>query len=124
MKRLIISALLLCIMWLGSASAFATENNPQAAPEAIVTAGNARFTVLTSRLIRAEWSEDGQFEDRATLTFINRRLPVPEYTVSQSRSKVVIKTKDLVLTYRKGNIFSAENLKAEFMMNGKKVVIK
>ena len=122
MKRLIISALLLCIIWLGSASAFAAENNPQAAPEAIVTAGNARFTVLTSRLIRAEWSEDGQFEDRATLTFINRRLPVPEYTVSQSRSKVVIKTKDLVLTYRKGDIFSAENLKAEFMMNGKKVV--
>ena len=98
------------------------ENIPQAAPEATVVVGNARFTVLTPQLIRAEWSEDGVFEDRATLTFVNRRLPVPKFKVSESRSKVVIKTDNVVLTYHKGEIFSADNLKAEFMLNGKKVV--
>ena len=47
------------------------DNDPKADAEAVVVAGNARFTVLTPQLIRMEWSEDGIFEDRATLTFVN-----------------------------------------------------
>ncbi len=44
-------------------SATAEANNPVATPEAIVISGNARFTMLTSQLIRMEWAEDGQFND-------------------------------------------------------------
>ena len=54
-------------------------DNPVADPKAIVTVGNARFTVLTPQLIRMEWSADGKFEDHASLVFINRRLPVPKF---------------------------------------------
>jgi len=57
-------------------------DNPVADPRAIVTVGHARFTVLTSRMIRMEWADDGSFEDHASLVFINRRLPVPKFTQS------------------------------------------
>lgn len=46
--------------------------NPVANAKAVVTAGNARFTVLTDRLIRMEYSSSGSFEDRATVAFLNR----------------------------------------------------
>ena len=93
-------------------------DNPKANEKAVVVAGNARFTVLTSQLIRMEWAENGVFEDNATLTFINRNLPVPEFTVEQNDAELVIKTSDVTLTYVKGAKFSAENLKAEFLLNG------
>ena len=51
-------------------------NNPSPNPDSVVTAGQARFTVLTSRLIRMEW---GQTVDTATLTFLNRYLPAPSF---------------------------------------------
>ena len=98
----------------------AATADPKANEKAVVVAGNARFTVLTSQLIRMEWAEDGKFEDNATLTFVNRNLPVPEFTVEQNDAELVIKTADVTLTYVKGAKFSAENLKAEFMLNGEK----
>ena len=105
--------------------AYATQTeNPKANEKAVVVAGNARFTVLTSQLIRMEWSEDGTFEDNATLTFVNRNLPVPTFTVEQSDTELTIKTEDVTITYAKGTKFSAESLKAEFMLNGEAVVWK
>ena len=73
-------------------SAVAAENDPVANPKAQVIAGNARFTVLTDRLIRMEWAENGQFEDNATLAIINRNLPVPAFTTTKTGEGVQIKT--------------------------------
>ena len=95
--------------------------HPKADPQAVVTSGNARFTVLTPQLVRMEWSEDGVFEDRATLTFINRTTPVPEFRVRESRSKLTITTSALTLTYGKNGKFTPENLKVVFRLNGKDV---
>ena len=100
----------------------AVADNPKADAKAVVTSGNARFTVLTPQLIRMEWSADGQFEDRATLTFVNRETPVPEFKVRESRSKLTITTPALTLTYLKNGKFSDKNLKAVFKLNGKEVV--
>jgi alpha-glucosidase len=55
--------------------------DPVANLEAIVVSGKARFTVLTERLIRMEYDENAIFEDRATLAFVNRKLPVPDFTL-------------------------------------------
>ena len=96
-------------------------DNPKADEKAVVTVGNARFTVLTPQLVRMEWSADGRFEDRATLTFVNRELPVPEFKVSESKSKLTIRTSALTLTYLKNGRFSADNLKVVFALNGKPV---
>ena len=118
MKRL--SMLVLAMLML-PLSAFA-ENNPKADEKAQIIVGNARFTVLTPQMIRMEWSADGKFEDRATLTFVNRKLEVPQFKVRQTRSKVTITTSNVTLTYKKGEKFSAENLSAEILVAGKKVV--
>ena len=73
------------LLLLGAASATRAQDpaekyNPVADPAAEVVLGNARFTVLTPRMIRMEWAADGHFEDHASFVFLNRRLPVPRFT--------------------------------------------
>ncbi|MFR8224815.1 MAG: hypothetical protein ACLU9X_10075 [Alistipes shahii] len=117
MKR---ATILFTVLWLTLGAAAA--GNPKADPRAVVEAGNARFTVLTPQLIRMEWSEDGRFEDRATLTFVNRETPVPDFKVRDTKSRLTITTPALTLTYTKGGKFSDKNLKAVFRLNGREVV--
>ena len=120
MKR-IFSVLFLSFLTALSVAAVSPDDaDPRASEQAVVVAGNARFTVLTPQLIRMEWSEDGLFEDRASLTFINRNLTVPEFKVKKSGKKVVIKTADLLLTYIGDLPFDASNLKVEFLTAGEK----
>ncbi|HEY1649889.1 MAG TPA: TIM-barrel domain-containing protein [Terracidiphilus sp.] len=88
--------------------------DPVANPAAVVTMGQARFTVLTPQLIRMEWSADGKFEDHASLVFINRRLPAPRYShsLTNNGATLTIKTDALTLTYAPSGDgrFTAENL--------------
>ena len=107
------------------ASAIPGVHNPVANPEAIVTHGNARFTVLTPQLLRMEWAADGKFEDHASLVFLNRRLPVPNFTVEQPAQQLVIKTSALEIHYKptagSNGQFTADNLAVTFTLNGKQV---
>jgi len=48
------------------------RGRPRAHPAAVVVHGDVRFTVLTPRLVRLEWSEEGVFEDRASYAFPTR----------------------------------------------------
>ena len=91
------------------------QDNPVAAPGAVVTVGNARFTVLTDRLIRMEWAADGVFEDRASLAIVNRNLPVPKYSYSLKGDVLTISTSKVKLIY-KGGRFTSENLSVKFGM--------
>lgn len=112
MKRL---SLLVATLLSAFSGLYAQKNNPVAAPEAVVVCGNARFTVLTDRLIRMEWAQDGAFEDRASLAVVNREMPVPAFTSVRSGEGVTIKTSKITLTY-KGGRFSPENLSVQFGM--------
>ncbi len=116
MKRLLLATAAICCFL----TAFA--ENPKANEKATVTAGNTRFTILTPQLVRMEWSADGRFEDRATLTFVNRETPVPEFKVRDSKTRLTITTKSLTLTYDKTGAFTDKNLKVCFKLNGKEVV--
>lgn len=82
--------------------------NPVASPGAIVpgSGSTARFTVLSDYVIRMEYSHSGVFEDRATLTFLNRKLPVPSYTSHVNNGILTIRTNQLTLTYQIGQIFA------------------
>ena len=101
-----------------------------AEPRALVALGNARFTVLTPRLIRMEWSADGQFEDHASLVFLNRKLPVPKFTHEISSAsdaqRLTIETEALKLIYAPAassdGKFTADNLEIDFTLNGQPVV--
>ncbi len=97
------------------------DENPHADPNAVVIVGNARFTMLTDRLIRMEWSENGSFEDNATLAVVNRNLPVPEFTVKKAGNGVQIRTGSLTLKYDGSGKFNANNLSVDFKVNGKAV---
>ena len=100
--------------------------NPVADPAAVVTSGEARFTVLTSKMIRIQYSAAAQFEDRATFAVVNRRLPVPAYMVETVDGYLYIRTDDLTLRYKVGSEFKAsdarpDNLMVTFQMNGRTV---
>ena len=91
------------------------EYNPVANKNAVVESENVRFTVLTPRLVRLEWSEDGGFEDKASLTFVNRNLPVPKFVKEVSNGFLQIKTDKFILKYKVGSgKFSDENLQIVF----------
>jgi alpha-glucosidase len=78
--------------------------DPIADPKAVVTVGNARFTVLTPELIRMEWAADGKFEDHASFVFLNRRLPVPKFESDNEATgpdkSLTIETDALILSYK------------------------
>jgi alpha-glucosidase (family GH31 glycosyl hydrolase) len=95
--------------------------NPVANPQAVVTQGNARFTVLTPQLIRMEWVADGKFEDHPSFVFLNRRLPIPKFTHSNESGKLTIQTSALQLTYTGTDKFNADNLTITFTLDGKQV---
>ncbi len=84
---------------------------PQAHPDSIVSAGPARFTVLTSRLLRLEWSETGRFEDRGSLAFPHRYAAPPPFTATTEQGVTTITTDALRLRYRhEAGPFSSQNL--------------
>jgi alpha-glucosidase len=103
-----------------------SANDPVADPKAVVTLGHARFTVLAPELIRMEWAADGKFEDHASFVFINRRLPIPQYSreITANGSKLTIKTDALTLSYnRKGDgRFTSDNLTISLTVDGKPAV--
>lgn len=83
----------------------------RAATAATVTRGQARFTVLTPRLIRLEWSPSGRFVDAPSQVFIDRDQPVPRFTTTVERGKLVIRTDALELSYTlDSGRFAAANL--------------
>jgi len=105
-----------------SAISKAEATDPVANTEATVIYQNARFTILTSRLIRMEWAADGQFEDRATLAIVNRNLPVCDFKTRITLDGIKISTKDLTLNYSGNGKFHEDNLSVSFKLNGKTVV--
>jgi alpha-glucosidase (family GH31 glycosyl hydrolase) len=103
---------------------------PVADPKAEVVDGRARFTVLTSQMIRMEWAVDGKFEDHASFVFLNRKMPVPHFTqniVKLGAGQVLtLQTDALKLTYTVSSgsdgKFTADNLQISLRVDGKDVV--
>ncbi|MCC5788077.1 MAG: DUF5110 domain-containing protein [Opitutales bacterium] len=96
--------------------------NPLSHPKSTVSFGQARFTVLTSRLVRLEWAEDSHFEDLATLTVANRRTDPVRFKVQKTDRKIEIETEHLTLRYTEdGKPFHRKNLEIRFTLNGRPV---
>lgn len=94
----------------GAAVAVAT---PVAAASQTVTAGNARFQVLSPTLIRTEYAGDGHFQDSATYNAVGRGgfTPTP-FTTTTSGGVLTISTSAATLTYRlDSGPFDAGNLR-------------
>ncbi|MBR5739346.1 MAG: hypothetical protein IKY02_05090, partial [Lachnospiraceae bacterium] len=62
---------------------FTWKTNGKALSDNVVSGEHYRFTVLTDRLIRMEYDENGIFEDRATQHMFYRDFPKSEYTAEK-----------------------------------------
>ncbi len=89
---------------------FTLDVQPMAACDAVIQEGNARFTVLTERLIRLEYDPSGQFEDRASQSMWYREQPVPAFTVQRTDHQLIIETDAFVLKYAVGQTFTRDSL--------------
>ena len=95
------------------------KGQPQAHPDSVVVSGQARFTVLTRRLIRLEWSSTGEFEDRGTYAFPTRYAPAPPFTAREADGMLRLDTGALRLHYVVGSgRFTPENLSIRFEAGG------
>lgn len=83
---------------------------PVALLENQVIGENCRFTILTNRLIRMEYSKDNIFEDRASQTVFYRDLEKTQYTINREKGLLIIKTDELIITYKEGFEFSSDTL--------------
>ena len=94
-----------------TASVDAIRYDPTPYPESVIIANShARFTMLTERVIRMEYShEPNAFEDRATLAIVNRRVEVPTFDVNTTDDVLTIESDYFNLTYT-GGPFTADSL--------------
>lgn len=77
---------------------FQIDATPVADPQAVVQHGNYRFTLLTNRLIRIEYSPTAEFVDAPSQIVWYRRQPVPAFTLTDAGDSVIIGTDALALT--------------------------
>ncbi len=100
--------------------------NAKSKQEAIFQGDKYRITVLTESLIRFEYDEKGEFENRPTEFALNRNFEVPKMSVNQDSKYLVITTKYFKLEYKKGNsyvgsfVFKEANLKVMLVGTEKK----
>ncbi|MDD3392864.1 MAG: glycoside hydrolase family 31 protein [Bacilli bacterium] len=93
----------------------------KASEKAIFQGQKYRITVLTERLLRLEYNEDGLFEDYPTQLVWNRLFEVPEFKVKEDNKFLEITTKYFKLYYVKekkfygGKINPTANLKVELL---------
>jgi alpha-glucosidase (family GH31 glycosyl hydrolase) len=92
---------------------------PVANPGAIVQVPNVRFTILTDRIIRIEFSRENLFEDRPSQVFWYRDQPVPSFKNSTTDKVVEIETDYLHLIYKIGrSTFTSRNLSIKLKQVG------
>ena len=92
------------------------NGTPIAREESIIRGDKYRFTVLTERMIRMEYSETGVFEDRKTTVILNRLFPTPEFQVEEGPDYLKIFTKYFIVEYDK-KPFSHQGLSVRLLRN-------
>lgn len=74
--------------------------------KSIIQGEHYRITILTNQLIRMEYSQTGQFEDRPTQTVLNRTFGTPTATTSETETQLEIHTPNFDLFYEKEKEFN------------------
>lgn len=84
--------------------------------EVVLQGNKFRFTILTERLIRLEYSENGTFKDEPTEMVINRNFTKPQFSVKQDRYNLEITTPYFKLYYTKESKFkNSKNLRVDVL---------
>ena len=77
------------------------ESHPLCPTASVVQGERYRISVLTPRLFRLEYSEDGVFEDRPTQCVLNRDFATPAFQVFETEDTLKIVTEGVQLLYDK-----------------------
>lgn len=85
--------------------------------ENVIQGNNYRFSVITNKLIRLEYSESGIFEDRSTQTILNRDLESVEFNILEDKHTLEILTDYFHLHYIKEEPFSSSSLYIDVRYN-------
>ncbi len=80
-------------------------NNRIANKDNIIVGSNYRITVLSERLVRLEYSENGTFFDNLSTLVVNRNFPKVNFTKEEDDKYIVITTSYFKLQYAKGKPF-------------------
>ena len=86
------------------------QDNAIANEKAVFKGKYYRITILTERLIRFEYSNEGIFEDRPTQLVLFRKFDVPPLSVRQDDKYLEITTKYFKLEYTKDKPFSTSKI--------------
>lgn len=104
---------------------FKLNVNTNTDPKYVFKGNKYRISVLSERLIRLEYSENGEFEDLPTEFAWNRNFSEPEFNVNQDSNYLEITTPYFKLTYLKeknfkgGKLTPASNLKVQVLNSDK-----
>lgn len=77
------------------------EYNPKANPNNIIQGKNYRITLLTSKLVRLEYSKNNKFEDSRTKMVLNRYFDDVKYSLIEDDDNLKIITDDITIRYDK-----------------------
>ncbi len=94
---------------------FRWDVHPKAFPENILKGQNYRITVLESRLIRFEYADSGNFVDLASQSVFHRDFPKCDFTYEKSDGVLILKTDELIVTYKENIPFSTESLSVKLI---------
>ena len=84
----------------------------------VITDGNARFSILTSHIIRLEYDSTGKFVNSPSFVAINRNLPYISFTKSFHAKWLILKTAQMELKYKTGSgKFNDKNLQITYNIN-------
>ena len=91
---------------------------------AIVHVGDVRIEVLAPSLLRLEYSPSQHFENSPTVNALNRRMPVPPYSVTTTGGWLTVHTAKATLRYKLGSgPFTPLNTSLKLLVRGRRSTI-
>lgn len=86
------------------------QNDLKVDKKNVIMGEKYRIQVLTERLIRFEYSENGRFVDAASARVIRRKFPLPQFLFKEDAAFVYLETKYVNIKYQKNSKFSERTL--------------
>ena len=79
-------------------------------PSSVLQGKKYRFTILSDRLIRIQYSETGSFSDEPTLFARNRNFPKVDFQLKQDKNYLEITTPYFRIYYEKEKKITNNNI--------------